>query len=272
MDAEVEAAVRAALDELARAGATHRQGVAAQHEIRDRDLLPRLHRRGVVEPGALRRRSLRPPRGRTRARWRRCTRGRAAKGSAPSRSAASCWARTCCAPATTRRTTARRCARAASSPTISRRRSRAATRSSRRRRRCRRSSSASAWATRCRCTSPTCSPSAPEPGRRPGAVAAVRLHQGRAADRPADHRARAGRGDLLPRRGRLRGAHRSGTSSLPPEAAVVTRLRGRHRPRGARAARDAVEDLLLVVGGVRRRAQHRRPIPSAWACPGRCRC
>ena len=63
MDPEVEAAVRAALDELARAGATHRQGLAAQHEVRDRDLLPHLHRRGVVEPGALRRRSLRPPRG-----------------------------------------------------------------------------------------------------------------------------------------------------------------------------------------------------------------
>ena len=56
------------------------------------------------------------------------------------------------------------------------------------------------------------------PGRRPGAVAALRLHQGRAADRPADHRAGAGRGDLLPRRRRLRGAHRV-ARALPPEAA-----------------------------------------------------
>ena len=47
-----------------------------------------------------------------------------------------------------------------------------------------------------------------EPGRHPGAVAALRVHQGRAADRPADHRPAAGRGDLLPRRRRLRGAHR----------------------------------------------------------------
>ena len=93
---------------------------------------------------------------RTCARWRRCTRRRAARDSAPSRSAGSCWARTCCAPATTRRITARRCARGARSPTISRRRSRAATRSSPRRRRCRRSSSANAWAIRCRCTWPTC--------------------------------------------------------------------------------------------------------------------
>ncbi len=33
-------------------------------------------------------------------------------------------------------------------------------------------------------------------------------------------------------------------------------IRGGHRARGARPARDAVEDLLLVVGGVRRRAEH----------------
>ena len=62
----------------------------------------------------------------------------------------------------------------------------------------------------------------------------------------------------------------SGTSELPPETAVVSlgRIRGRHRPRGARAARDAIEDLLLVVGGVRRRAEHATPIRSAWVCPG----
>src|SRR5262249_18141992 len=46
------------------------------------------------------------------------------------------------------------------------------------------------------------------PGRHPGAVTAVRLHQGGTADRIADDRAGAGRGDLLPRRGRLRSAHR----------------------------------------------------------------
>ena len=111
------------------------------------------------------------------------------------------------------------------------------------------------------------------PGRHPGAVAAVRLHQGRAADRPADHRAGAGRGDLLPRRRRLRGAHRSGTSTCRRRRRRERgQIRSRDRARGARAARDAVEDLLVVVGGVRRRAQHRRPIRSAWGCRVRCRC
>ena len=47
----------------------------------------------------------------------------------------------------------------------------------------------------------------------------LRLHQGRAADRPADPRPAARRGDLLPRRRRLRSAHRLAHARLPPEAA-----------------------------------------------------
>ena len=66
-----------------------------------------------------------------------------------------------------------------------------------------------------------------EPGRHPGAVAAVRLHQGRPAGRPADHRPAAGRGDLLPRRRRLRGAHRLAHA---PAARRCRRERVRWRP------------------------------------------
>ena len=62
MDAEIEAAVRAALDELGRAGAKivpvslpHTKYAIATYYLD-------LHRRGVVEPGPLRRRPLRPAR------------------------------------------------------------------------------------------------------------------------------------------------------------------------------------------------------------------
>ena len=126
MDPEVEAAVRAA---HRRARARRREagaGLAAAHQVRHRDLLPHLHRRGVVEPGALRRRSLRPPH-QMRARSKSCTRARAARASASSPSGASCSAPTCCAPATTTPTTARRCACGARSRTTSPRRSASAT-------------------------------------------------------------------------------------------------------------------------------------------------
>ncbi len=82
----------------ARAGATIVAGLAAPHALRDRDLLSDLHRRGVVEPGALRRRPLRPPR----------RRGEVARGALhaharrrvrrPSPSAGSCSGPTCSAP------------------------------------------------------------------------------------------------------------------------------------------------------------------------------
>ena len=144
-------------DRRARArGRAHRQGVAAQHEVRDRDLLPRLHRGGVVEPGALRRRSSRLSRA-----------GRALAGGDVHEDARRRIRHRAEAPDHAGHVRAARrllrgvlrqgAARAAQD----RRRFHGgvrerATRSSRRRRRCRRSSSASAWAIRCRCTSPTC--------------------------------------------------------------------------------------------------------------------
>ena len=58
-----------------------------------------------------------------------------------------------------------------------------------------------------------------QPGRHARAVAAVRLHQGGPADRPADHRARARRGDLLPRRRPPTRRAPKWHKQLPPEAA-----------------------------------------------------
>ena len=89
--------------------------------LRDALLLPHRPGGGVLEPRALRRRSLRAAHRRLRrtARW---SSARATKASAPSRSDASCSARTRSRPATTTRSTARRrrCARS-SSASIARR-------------------------------------------------------------------------------------------------------------------------------------------------------
>ena len=62
LDAEVEAAVRAALKVYEKLGRDGEGGVAAAQPVRDRDLLPGGHGRGVEQPGPLRRRPLRPPR------------------------------------------------------------------------------------------------------------------------------------------------------------------------------------------------------------------
>ena len=194
-----------------------------------------------------------PPR---RGRSRSSTPRRAAKASAPSPSGGSCWAPTCCAPATTRPTTARRCGRAARSPTTSRRRSR-------------------------QCDA-IVTPTSPVPafkfGERIGDplqmyladifTVAPNLAGVPALSQPCGFTKAGlpiglqiigpalGEEMLLPRRRRLRIAHR------------LAHARRRRRPRrmatdwevvdragGARPARHAVEDLLLVVDGVRRRAE-----------------
>ena len=109
--------------------------------VRGRDLLPRGHSRGELEPGALRRRALRLSRPRRPPMCARSTRARAAPGSAPRCSGASCSAPTRCRRVTTTRTTSRRSARARASGASTRRRSSAVTSCScRPRRRCRSSS------------------------------------------------------------------------------------------------------------------------------------
>jgi aspartyl-tRNA(Asn)/glutamyl-tRNA(Gln) amidotransferase subunit A len=136
-------------------GRAHRQGVAAEHEIRDRDLLSRLHRGGVVEPGALRRRSSRISRADARSLEEMYTKTRGEGfGAEPKRRImlgtyvlrAGYYEAYYGKALRARRKIADDFTAAFA----------AATRSSPRRRRCRRSSSANAWAIRCRCTSPTC--------------------------------------------------------------------------------------------------------------------
>ena len=60
LDAEVEGAVREALQVYKNLGAMHRGDFAAAQSLRDRHVLPRRHGRGVEQPGPLRRRPLRP--------------------------------------------------------------------------------------------------------------------------------------------------------------------------------------------------------------------
>ena len=62
MQPEVEQAVRAAVARLEALGAHGRAGLAAAHRVRDPGLLPDRHRRGELEPGALRRHQVRPAR------------------------------------------------------------------------------------------------------------------------------------------------------------------------------------------------------------------
>ena len=273
--------MRAALDEL---GARGREASS-----RSRCRTPSTRSRPTTSSAPRRRRrtwrattaSLRLSRRRTRARSRSCTRGRAARASAPSPSGASCSAPTCCAPATTTRTTARRCARGARSPTISRRRSR----------------SCDAIVT----------PTSPmpafqfgermgdplqmyladvlhrrrQPGRPPGAVAALRLHQGGPADRPADHRPAARRGDLLPRRRPPTRRAPTWHERLPPDGAErdvsgCDRHAGRStRSSSASRCTCSSRRSRRSSPGRRRRSapsRTRTPIRSAWACRARCRC
>ena len=60
IDERVEATVRAAIKQLANLGATHRRGEPAAHEVCAARLLPDCAGRGVGQPGALRRRQVRP--------------------------------------------------------------------------------------------------------------------------------------------------------------------------------------------------------------------
>ena len=107
----------------------------------------------------------------------------------------------------------------------------------------------------------------------PGMSAALRLHPGRAADRPADPRPPLGRG--------ARAAHRPGLRAgarLPPARAAAwgaherLRLPAGHRARGARAAPDPEQDLLRLLHRVRRPAQHPHlpGVPGAARVCSRC--
>ena len=86
---DVERRLRAALAELEKLGATLVDVSLPRTELVDSGLLPDRAGRGVVEPVALRRRALRPPRRALRRPARACTRRAAAKASAPRSSAAS---------------------------------------------------------------------------------------------------------------------------------------------------------------------------------------
>ena len=66
LDAEVEQAVRAALEGLRGAGRDDQGDLAAAQPLRRGGLLPGGHGRGVEQPGPLRRRPLRPSRGEAR--------------------------------------------------------------------------------------------------------------------------------------------------------------------------------------------------------------
>ena len=95
-----------------------------------------------------------------------------------------------------------------------------------------------------------------QPGRRPRAVAALRLHQGGPADRPADHRPGAGRGDLLPRRRRLRGAH-EWHERLPPGGGVVSLRRATRSSSGSRCTCSSRRSRRSSPGRRRRSAPSR---------------
>ena len=84
LDAEVEAAVRAALEGLREARRDDQGRLAAAQPVRGRDLLPRRHGGGVEQPGPLRRRPLRPSRRRSTTNLiDMVQRSRAARASAP---------------------------------------------------------------------------------------------------------------------------------------------------------------------------------------------
>ena len=74
------ARARGASRELETRGREAARGLAAAHALRDRDLLPDRHRRGVEQPRALRRRPLRAPRARARATSREHVRAHALRG------------------------------------------------------------------------------------------------------------------------------------------------------------------------------------------------
>ena len=113
MQPEVEQAVRHGVSRrLAALGASVREVSAAAHRVRAAGLLPHRAGRGLGQPGALRRRALRPACSR-RDHVGHLSRTRAARALARRSSGASCWAPTRSQPVTTTPTTSRRrrCAR-----------------------------------------------------------------------------------------------------------------------------------------------------------------
>ena len=100
MDAEVEAAVRAALKRLRGDGRANGRNLAAPHRLRDRRVLSGRDRRGERQPRALRRHALRLARPRPTT-ISNCTIALARAASAPRSSAASCSAPSRSRPATT---------------------------------------------------------------------------------------------------------------------------------------------------------------------------
>ena len=129
-------------------------------------------------------------------------------------------------------------------------------------------------ATRCRCTWPTSSPSPPTWPALPAlSVPCGLARRHRAADRAAAHGPALRRGDAAPRR-RAPGARASAAFPAPPEVRMMP-LADYEAVIGLEVHAQLAtrtQDLLLLLDGLRRRAQrpHRPGVPRR--CRGRCRC
>ena len=125
--------------------------------------------------------------------------------------------------------------------------------------------------TRCRCTSPTSTRSRSTSPALPGMSIPCGFDAQGAAGRAADHR------QLLPRsadaqRRAPRTSRRPTGTAAAPQGHRRHEVGNRHRARDARAAEDALEDILGRVDGVRRARRTRRPRRSTSRCPACCRC
>ncbi len=95
LTSEVGDLIGRAVDSSARTGLRGPRDQPARHRLRHRLLLHHRHRRSQFQPGALRRRPLHHSLAAFRRRWPKCIATPAAKASARSASAASCWAPMC---------------------------------------------------------------------------------------------------------------------------------------------------------------------------------